>query len=67
MLLPSACFLTSREVLTGVPPFHDIRPMELKYHVLLGVRPEKPPNAEDIGISNSLWKLVQRCWDGEKT
>jgi len=41
--------------------------MELAYHVSSGVRPEKPANAEAIGISNSLWKLLQRCWDGDKT
>ena len=31
-----------------------------------GVLPEKPANAEAIGISDSSWKLLQRCWDGER-
>jgi len=27
----------------------------------------KPVNAETIGISESLWKLIQKRWDGDKT
>ncbi|KAF9789239.1 kinase-like domain-containing protein [Thelephora terrestris] len=55
------------QVLTGELPFHNIKPLELAHHVLRGVRPNKPTNAEDIGISDRLWELMQRCWDGDKT
>jgi len=24
-------------------------------------------NAEDIGISDSLWELIQKCWHSDKT
>jgi hypothetical protein len=41
--------------------------MELAYHVSFGVRPEKPANAETIGISDSLWGLMQKCWEGDRT
>ena len=34
------------------------------YHVIRGMRPEKPANAPAIGFSDSLWDLTQRCWDG---
>ena len=60
-------FLMPRQVLTGEQPFHDLKAVELPYHVSLGVRPGKPPNAEAIGISDSLWELIQNCWDGDKT
>ena len=36
------------------------------YHVSLGYRPNKPKNAENIGISEALWKLIQKCWDGDR-
>jgi len=32
-----------------------------------GFRPGKPENAEKIGISESLWKLIQKCLEGDKT
>lgn len=27
-----------------------------------GRRPEKPPHAESLGFSDTLWELVQLCW-----
>ena len=27
-----------------------------------GERPEKPLDAESLGLSNTLWWLVQSCW-----
>ena len=29
------------------------------------MRPEKPANASAIGFSESMWRFVQRCWDGK--
>ena len=60
-------FLTFWQVLTGDQPFHRIKSTELVYHVSNGLRPEKPENAEAIGISDPLWGLIQKCWDGERT
>ena len=57
--------LTFSQVLTGERPFHGYKPQELVRDVPLGVRPEKPRNAKEIGISNSLWRLMQKCWDGK--
>ena len=62
LLFPS----TICQVLTGELPFSGIKSLELGFHVWSGVRPFKPDNAEDIGISESLWKLIQKCWDGQK-
>ena len=50
------------QVLTGVRPFHRLRPLKSVLAVLGGERPEKPPNAESIGFSHTLWGLVQLCW-----
>lgn len=36
-------------------------------HILSGSRPEKPADAEAIGISDSLWRLIQKCWGDERT
>ena len=30
--------------------------------VLRGERPEKPLDAESLGFSQTLWRLVQLCW-----
>lgn len=55
------------QVLTGEPPFRNVNPLELNSYVLRGGRPDKPTDAEDIGISDRLWNLMQRCWDNDKT
>jgi hypothetical protein len=59
--------LTVTQVLTGELPFRHYRDQELAYYVTLGARPELPANAKDIGISDSLWELMQKCWDGKIT
>lgn len=55
------------EVLTGSYPFHEQKWTEHKliYHVMSGVRPTKPANAEQIGFAGGTWELVQKCWNGE--
>jgi len=54
----------SLQVLTGEMPFRGIRQSALAYHVLCGKRPTEPENASAIGLSDSLWAFIQRCWDG---
>jgi len=56
-----------RQVLSGKQPFPNMRPPELAYHVSSGLRPDKPADAEAIGISDPLWELIQKCWYGDKT
>ena len=58
-------FLTIHQVLMSEHPFRGMRASELAYHVPSGVRPPKPKDAEAIGISESLWELIQKCWDGD--
>ena len=62
-----AVFLTICQVLTGEQPFRGIRPLEIPFHILSGIRPAKPENAEAVGISEPLWNLIQKCWDSDKT
>ena len=64
--LPSL-FSTISQVLTGELPFRDVTSVQLGYLVGAGLRPPKPENAGEVGISDSLWELIQKCWDGEKT
>ena len=53
------------EVLTGRTPFAGEGRWlpEIIMGVMLGNRPSKPENAEDIGFGKGTWELVQRCWD----
>jgi len=60
-------FLAIHQVLTGEQPFSGIKSIEVAFKISSGFRPAKPENAEAIGISESLWKLIQKCWDSERT
>lgn len=33
--------------------------------VMSGARPERPTDAESIGLSDTLWLVVERCWNQE--
>ena len=35
---------------------------EVVFKVLGGVRPSKPPNAPDLGLTDKVWKLLEECW-----
>ena len=59
--------MTTCQVLTGEQPFRGVKSTEHALNISSGLRPVKPENAELIGISESLWELIQKCWDGEKT
>ena len=43
-----------------------MKPVERWWATLSGVRPSKPANAETVGISEPLWKLIQKCWDDDR-
>ncbi|KAF9647735.1 kinase-like protein, partial [Thelephora ganbajun] len=50
------------EVLTGLRPFHRLCGYVPVSAVLRGERPEKPLDAESLGLSHELWGLVELCW-----
>ena len=53
------------QVLTGLMPFNALRDTEISYKVIQGDRPALPADAEDLGMSNGLWRLLTRCWHAE--
>lgn len=58
--------LTLGQVFTGVIPFHNSRnDAAVIAAVLSGKRPSRPPQpqAEEVGLSSSVWALIERCWD----
>ena len=50
------------QVLAGLPPFHHVMACTPVLAVMRGDRPRKPLDAESLGFSDQLWKLVQLCW-----
>ena len=56
------------EVFTGEVPFQKHAPAVAALCVLKGERPEKPRNAQQIGLTGEMWELLESCWhqDPEK-
>jgi len=54
--------LTRPQVLTGRQPFHHLGPYAVVVAVQKGERPRKPENAESLGFSDTLWRMVRMCW-----
>ena len=54
------------QVLTGLRPFYHLRSHKsvfaTAFAILRGERPERPPGAESLGFSSTLWGLVESCW-----
>lgn len=54
--------MTVHQVLTDKWPFFPKRETEIITAVVSGKRPPKPENAEEIGMTEDLWNLLQECW-----
>jgi serine/threonine protein kinase len=56
------------EVFTGSVPFEGQTSAMAASRVLRGERPEMPGNAQDVGLTGEMWKLLESCWqqDPEK-
>ena len=52
------------EVLTGFQPFHEQKRglFDITYHVVHGLRPARPDNAEQVGFGDGTWEVVEECW-----
>ena len=59
---PQLSLIYPSQVLTGLLPFHDLHLYAPVHAVLSGKRPRKPLDAESLGLSGTLWGLVQSCW-----
>jgi hypothetical protein len=51
------------QVLSGLLPFHHLRFPIVICAILKGERPSKPPNALSFGFTDTLWELLQSCWN----
>ncbi|KAF9647912.1 kinase-like protein [Thelephora ganbajun] len=51
------------QVLTGPMPFHTIWSAGIANKVIQGDHTAMSSDANDLGISGGLWKLLIRCWD----
>ena len=59
--------MTVYQVLTGTWPFFPKRETEILTAVVTGQRPQKPQNAEEIGMTGVLWNLLEECWRADRT
>ncbi|KAI0723698.1 kinase-like domain-containing protein, partial [Fomitopsis betulina] len=51
------------EVFSGHTPYDEHRyDATAQWKILSGVRPERPPHATAMGLSDCVWNLIQRCW-----
>ena len=59
--------MTMYQVLTGQWPFYPKREAEVVLAVVSGERPPKPENAEEIGMTEAVWDLMEKCWREDRT
>jgi hypothetical protein len=55
------------QVLAGAPPFAEMKGTQnIIIHVVMhGKRPARPVDSANMGISDTLWQLLQNCWSAE--
>ncbi|KAF9781372.1 kinase-like domain-containing protein [Thelephora terrestris] len=54
------------QVLTGTFPFGKKTGPEVVFQVMEGVKPPKPSNALELGLSKELWELLEECWQTKR-
>jgi len=55
------------ETMTGLHPFHYIRPdAKVIFDVIKGVRPKRPTLKEAPQLTDELWQLMTECWDHDQ-
>ena len=50
------------EVFTGKVPFEEQKNEAVVLHISRGRRPEMPGNAQAVGLTGEVWKLLESCW-----
>ena len=51
------------EVFTGKIPFEELKKNEeVVLRISRGYRPEKPENAQAVGLTDEIWKFTESCW-----
>ena len=59
--------MTMYQVLTGKRPFRPMRNAGIIRAVISGERPAKPEDAEEIGMTYTVWNLLRECWKEDRT
>jgi hypothetical protein len=53
-------------VFSGHVPFYEYpRDATVLFKVALGIRPERPPEATALGLSDDIWSMMEMCWQVE--
>ncbi|KAJ6551314.1 kinase-like domain-containing protein [Mycena capillaripes] len=53
------------EIMTGKVPFHELpNDMVVMFKVAEGERPSRPMSCSGTTVLDSLWDLLQHCWEG---
>ena len=50
------------EVFTGDAPFWELKNEAVAPRILQGGRPEMPANAQAVGLTDEMWRLLESCW-----
>jgi len=50
------------EVFTGKVPFEEQRNEAVVLRIMRGGRPAMPANAQAVGLTGEMWKLLESCW-----
>jgi serine/threonine protein kinase len=50
------------EVFTGKIPFEEQKNEAVVLRISRGGRPEMPENAQVVGLTSEMWKLLESCW-----
>ena len=50
------------EVFTGKVPFEEQKNEAVVLRISRGGRPELPANAQAVGLTGEIWKLLESCW-----
>jgi len=50
------------EVFTGKVPFEEQKNEAVVLRISRGGRPEMPGNAQAVGLTGEMWKLLESCW-----
>ena len=52
---------------TGRPPFSEFTNPVIISKIMDGERPARPEEAQELGLTDSLWDMAVRCWDRNPT
>ncbi|KAH9840784.1 kinase-like domain-containing protein [Rhodofomes roseus] len=54
------------EIFAGRPPYSSWGSGQIHWRILRGKRPPHLPDALPLGLSDSVWKLMEECWQSDR-